>query len=207
MKWMLVVLISGVTPVSTNLVFDKFSECLAAEEQMRQHYADAFDAWDRSAAANADRRRDYRRARDIQARRMLGNIGTCIPHADGNQPQIVTPQQPVTPQTSQPTPQPSPRTWCSQRRCGTLAPTIEAYRGHNGLERQDRCGGLSFGRGSPHRRSSAQRYHWARSVSRYSRCSGAARCRIARVVELGWLLQDKVAILLLCRQARTTLLS
>ena len=41
MKWMLVVLVSGVTPVSTNLVFDKFSECLAAEEQMRQHYADA----------------------------------------------------------------------------------------------------------------------------------------------------------------------
>ena len=50
MKWMLVVLVSGVTPVSTNLVFDKFSECLAAEEQMRQHYLDAFDAWDRSAA-------------------------------------------------------------------------------------------------------------------------------------------------------------
>ena len=50
MKWMLVVLVSGVTPVSTNLVFDKFSECLAAEEQMRQHYIDAFEAWDRSAA-------------------------------------------------------------------------------------------------------------------------------------------------------------
>ena len=110
MKWMLVVFVSGVTPVSTNLVFDKFSECLAAEEQMRQHYIDAFEAWDRSAAVNADRRRDYRRARDMQARRMLGNVGTCIPHADGNQPQIVTPQQPVTPQTSQPTPQPSPRT-------------------------------------------------------------------------------------------------
>ena len=92
MKWMLVVLVSGVTPVNTNLVFDKFSECLAAEEQMRQHYADAFDAWDRSAVANAERRRDYRRARDMQARRML------------------TPQQPVPPQTSQPTPQPSPRT-------------------------------------------------------------------------------------------------
>lgn len=63
MKWMLVVLVSGVTPVNTNLVFDKFSECLAAEEQMRQHYIDAFEAWDRSAAVNADRRRDYRRAK------------------------------------------------------------------------------------------------------------------------------------------------
>ena len=110
MKWMLVVLVSGVTPVSTNLVFDKFSECLAAEEQMRQHYADAFDAWDRSAAANAERRRDYRRARDMQARRMLGNVGTCVPHADGSQPQIAAPQPPATPSTSQPTPQPSPRT-------------------------------------------------------------------------------------------------
>jgi hypothetical protein len=109
MKWMLVVLVGGVTPVNTNLVFDKFSECLAAEEQMRQHYLDAFEAWDRSAAANADRRRDYRRARDMQAKRLLGNVGTCIPHADGQQ-QTVTPPQPATPQTSQPAPQPTPRT-------------------------------------------------------------------------------------------------
>jgi hypothetical protein len=110
MKWMLVVLVSGVTPVNTNLIFDKFSECLDAEVQMRQHYADAFEAWDRSAAVNTERRRDYRRSRETQARRLLGNVGTCIPHADGNQPQIVTPQQPATPQTSQPIPQPSPRT-------------------------------------------------------------------------------------------------
>ena len=105
-KWMLVVLVSGVTPVSTNLV----CECLAVEEQMRQHYIDAFEAWDRSAAVNADRRRDYRRAKDMQAKRLLGNVGTCIPHADGSQPQIVTPRQPAAPQTTQPTPQPSPRT-------------------------------------------------------------------------------------------------
>ena len=110
MKWMLVVLVSGVTPVSTNLVFDKFSDCLTAEEQMRQHYIDAFEAWDRSAAVNADRRRDYRRAREMQAKRLLGNVGTCIPHADGSQPQIATPQQPAAPPTSQPAPQPSPRT-------------------------------------------------------------------------------------------------
>lgn len=111
MKWMLIVLVGGVTPVSTNLVFDKFSECLAAEEQMRQHYLDAFDAWDRSAVANAERRRDYRRARDMQAKRLLGNVGTCVPHGDGSQPQIVTPRQPAAPQPSQPAPQqPSPRT-------------------------------------------------------------------------------------------------
>jgi hypothetical protein len=110
MKGMLVVLVSGVTPVNTNLVFDKFSECLAAEEQMRRHYADAFDAWDRSAAMKIDRRRDYKKARDLEARRLLGNVGTCIPHADGSQPQIATRRQPATPQTPQPAPSPSPRT-------------------------------------------------------------------------------------------------
>ena len=44
MKWMLVVLVNGITPVNTNLVFEKFADCLAAEEQMRKHYADALMA-------------------------------------------------------------------------------------------------------------------------------------------------------------------
>ena len=57
MKWMLVVLVGGVSPVNTDLVCDKFSDCLAAEEQMRQHYADAFDAWDRMAATKIDSER------------------------------------------------------------------------------------------------------------------------------------------------------
>lgn len=82
----------------------------AAEEQMRQHYVDAFEARDRSAAMKIDRRRDYKKARDLEARRLLGNVGTCIPHADGSQPQTATPQQPAPPQTSQPTPSPGPRT-------------------------------------------------------------------------------------------------
>ncbi|WP_247393038.1 hypothetical protein [Bradyrhizobium sp. 35] len=63
--------------------FDKFSECLAAEEQMRKHYADAFEAWDRWAAANIERRREYSKVRDLQAKRLLSNIGTCVPHAGG----------------------------------------------------------------------------------------------------------------------------
>ena len=117
MKWMLVVLVGGVSPVNTDLVFDKFTDCLAAEEQMRQHYADAFDAWDRLAAARIDRRRDYKKARDIEAKRLLSNVGTCIPHGGGDQQPVTTPQQPpgsspqqpATPTPSQPTPQ-SPRT-------------------------------------------------------------------------------------------------
>ena len=117
MKWMLVVLVNGITPVNTNLVFEKFADCLAAEEQMRKHYADAFDGWDRAAAIAFQRRRDYVRARDLQAKRMLSNLGTCVPHGDGDQQPLAkaqdqpttTPSQPMTPQGS-PTPQPSPRT-------------------------------------------------------------------------------------------------
>ena len=44
MKWILVVLIGGVTPVPTDLVFEKLSDCLIAEEQLRKTYAEAFEA-------------------------------------------------------------------------------------------------------------------------------------------------------------------
>jgi len=30
----------------------------------------------------------------MQAKRLLGNVGACIPHADGSQPQIVRPNSP-----------------------------------------------------------------------------------------------------------------
>ena len=78
MKWMLVVLVSGVTPVSTNLVFDKFSECLAAEEQMRQHYIDAFEAWNRSAAAL--RRSTKAVHRGLSTLRALAECRSCPAH-------------------------------------------------------------------------------------------------------------------------------
>ena len=78
MKWILVVLIGGVTPVQTDVQFDKLSDCLSAEEQLRNTYADAYEAWNKSAAVNIERRRDYRKAREFQERR-LANTGTCIP--------------------------------------------------------------------------------------------------------------------------------
>lgn len=110
MKWMLVVLVGGVSPVNTDLVFDKFSDCLAAEEQMRKHYADAFDAWDRMAAARIDRRRDYKKARDIEAKRLLSNVGTCVPHGGGDQQPVTAPQQqPSAPSSQQPAVSPSPQ--------------------------------------------------------------------------------------------------
>jgi hypothetical protein len=85
MKWMLVVLVGGMTPVQTDVIFEKLSECLAAEEQLGKAYADALDAWDKRAALTFERRRDYVRARQLQARK-LDNIGTCIPHTGGGQP-------------------------------------------------------------------------------------------------------------------------
>ena len=36
MKWMLVVLVGGVTPVQTDVLFEKLSESLAAEEQLHK---------------------------------------------------------------------------------------------------------------------------------------------------------------------------
>ena len=79
MKWMLVVLVNGITPVNTNLVFDEFADCLAAEEQMRRHYVDAFDAWDRGPAMNIPQRRQYVRERELQAKRLLSNTGLASP--------------------------------------------------------------------------------------------------------------------------------
>lgn len=89
MKWILVVLIGGMTPIQTDLQFEKLSDCLSAEEHLRTTYADAYEARERMAAANIERRRDYRKARNFQERR-LANTGTCIPHAGTDQPVAVT---------------------------------------------------------------------------------------------------------------------
>ena len=84
MKWMLVVLVGGMTPVQTDVIFEKLSDCLAAEEQLRKAYTDALVAWDKQAAMTFERRRDYVRARQLQARK-LDNSGTCIPHTGGDE--------------------------------------------------------------------------------------------------------------------------
>src|SRR6476646_5268176 len=90
MKWVLVVLIGGVSPVTTDLGFEKLSDCLAAEEQLRQAYAEAFDAWNQRSSPDLNRYerrrgRDYYRLREIEAKK-VANSGTCIPHSGTNQP-------------------------------------------------------------------------------------------------------------------------
>jgi len=49
MRWILVVIIGGVTPVQTDLQFEKLSDC-RAEEQLRTTFAEAYAAWDEVAA-------------------------------------------------------------------------------------------------------------------------------------------------------------
>jgi hypothetical protein len=114
MKWMLVVLIAGVTPVATDLTFEKLSDCFAAEDQLRQAYAEAFDAWTQKAAMTVDRfgrhrDRDFYRARELEAKK-FANTGTCVPHAGSDQP--ITSLNPTKDQPAaapQPAPSPSPR--------------------------------------------------------------------------------------------------
>ena len=113
---MLVVLIGGVTPIATDVTFEKLSDCLAAEEQLRQAYADAFDAWNQRGGTTFDRfarhrERDFYRARELEAKK-FGNTGTCVPHVGSDQPiaSLNRNDPPTsTPQTPAPPPSPSTR--------------------------------------------------------------------------------------------------
>jgi len=111
MKWILVVLIGGVTPVATDVTFEKLSDCLTAEQQLRQAYADAFAAWNQRAEtsdrSDRHRRRDHYRARDIEARK-FANTGTCVPHAGTDKPITSLDARTDQPAEQAPTPTPSP---------------------------------------------------------------------------------------------------
>jgi hypothetical protein len=111
MKWILVVLIGGVTPVTTDVTFEKLSDCLAAEQQLRQAYADAFDSWNQRAATSDHfdryRRRDHYRAREMEAKR-FANTGTCVPHAGTEQPIVSLDGRTDQPAAQTPAPSPSP---------------------------------------------------------------------------------------------------
>ena len=90
MKWILVVLAGGVAPVPTDLTFEKLSDCLVAEQQLRETYADALDALRERASSSVDRlsrreQRQFYRARDRDVKR-FANTGTCIPHTGSDQP-------------------------------------------------------------------------------------------------------------------------
>lgn len=112
MKWLLVVLVGGVTPVPTDVMFEKLSDCLVAEQQLRKAYADAFVAWSERAEfpdrLDRHRRRDYYRSRELEAKK-FANTGTCIPHAGTDQPiTSLNPDQPGQPRAPSPTPSATP---------------------------------------------------------------------------------------------------
>ena len=111
MKWILVVLIGGVTPVATDVTFEKLGDCLAAERQLRQAYADAFAASNQRAESSdhfdRHRRRGYYRAREMEAK-TFANTGTCVPHAGTDQPITSLDGRADQPAAKTPTPAPSP---------------------------------------------------------------------------------------------------
>ena len=80
MKWMLVVLVFGGSPVKTNLLYDTLDECLKAEDSMRSEYVLAFNKWNSWAKANPSEA-GFPNSEAFMKRRIgLDNQGTCIPH-------------------------------------------------------------------------------------------------------------------------------
>ena len=82
MKWMLIVVVFGVMPVKTNLLFDSIDDCLVAEEAMRAEYAQEFNQWLAWAKQNQVEA-GYPKNREFMMQRIgLENRGTCIPHGE-----------------------------------------------------------------------------------------------------------------------------
>jgi hypothetical protein len=77
-KWMLVVIVLGSTPVQTDLVFDTLDQCYRAEQQMRIEYTKAFDEWLKWAVQNPTES-DYPKSREFMMQRLMS--GVCVPHS------------------------------------------------------------------------------------------------------------------------------
>ncbi len=78
MKWLLVVMVFGTTPIETDLVYDTLDQCLKAEELMRGEYARVFEKWETWAKANPEAS-GYPDSRKFMESRIGLSIGTCIP--------------------------------------------------------------------------------------------------------------------------------
>lgn len=78
---MLVIVVFGVGPVKTDLVFDSIDECLRAEEAMPDTYARHYTEWLRWAQQN-QAVSGYPTSRGFQLKPLgMENYGTCVPHA------------------------------------------------------------------------------------------------------------------------------
>ena len=81
MKWMLIVMVFGVSPVKTNLLFNTIDDCLNAEDAMRAEYTRTFNTWEDWAQANPGEV-DANSKAFIRKRNGMESSGTCIPHVE-----------------------------------------------------------------------------------------------------------------------------
>ena len=86
MKWMLIVAVFGTQPVKTGLLFDSLSDCLKAEEAMREEMSTAYKAWEKWAydgeSEGLSRYGSDRAATRAYHQKRIINQGTCVPHVD-----------------------------------------------------------------------------------------------------------------------------
>lgn len=78
---MLVIVILGVSPVKTNLIYDTLQECLNADDEIRGEIADAVNRWQKWAPTNPEQS-GYPDSEPFMTRKIgMQNLPTCIPHA------------------------------------------------------------------------------------------------------------------------------
>ena len=80
MKWMLVVLVLGATPVKTGLLFDSLSECVSEAGVVGTTYFMDYAERLRRANENVSKEQAERNDRFLKDVLMKNGV-TCIPHA------------------------------------------------------------------------------------------------------------------------------
>lgn len=80
MKWTLIVLALGTTPVETGLIYDDLDSCYRAEDAMRAEYARWFNAWSDWAMKNQEKA-GLPESLEFMKKRVA--TGLCVPHVGG----------------------------------------------------------------------------------------------------------------------------
>ena len=81
MKWMLIVLIMGTTPVRTGLVYDTVDTCYAAEDEMASEYTRYYNDWI-AWAKDHPKESGYPTIPNYISQRLMR--GVCIPVGNSN---------------------------------------------------------------------------------------------------------------------------
>ena len=83
MTWTLVVIVLGMTPVQTGLLYDNLDACYLSEETMRAEYARSFNAWLEWAKQNP-KESSYPASEEDMKKRLV--FGVCVPHGNAQIP-------------------------------------------------------------------------------------------------------------------------